>query len=367
MESLGLTRQLRPRPLPHAEPEPVIDLAGNDYLGLSTHPSVIEAAVEATRAWGAGSTGSRLVTGTTELHQRLEARLAEHCRQEAALVFSSGYLANLGAVTALAGAGTLILADAHMHASLIDAGRLSRSRVLVVPHNDVAEVERALRERAEPRALVLTESVFSVRGDEAPLAELAAVCAGHDAVLLVDEAHGVGVTGMGRGSVASSGLAGMEHVVTTVTLSKALGSQGGAVLGSTRLRAHLVSRARSFIFDTALAPACVGAVLAALDVIDAEPHRLTNLARASSELAEACGVARAPGAVLSVPMPGPRQAVAAAEACAARGVRVGSFRPPSVPDGVSRLRVTARATLTGGALDHASAVLADVCRTGRTT
>ncbi len=372
-EALGLTRRLRartatavlagsarPPQLGHPAYETIIDLAGNDYLGLSTHPAVIEAAVDAVRTWGAGATGSRLVTGTTELHARLEARLAEHCRQEAALVFSSGYLANLGALTALTDPDTLVVSDAHIHASLVDAARLCRARVVVAPHNDVAEVERLLTERSEPRAVVLTESVFSVLGDAAPLSRLAAVCEAQDAVLLVDEAHGLGVTGAGRGSVAELGLAGHEHVVVTVTLSKALGSQGGAVLGSSALTEHLVNRARTFIFDTALAPASAGAALAALEVIEAEPLRVAAVGIVAGRLAAACGVPPVAGAVLSVPMPGPREAVAAAAACAERGVRVGSFRPPSVPDGISRLRLTATAALDDAQLDRACTVVGSV-------
>ena len=360
LESLGLTRQLRTRPPAQSAGEPVIDLAGNDYLGLSTHPAVIEAAVGAVRTWGAGATGSRLVTGTTELHTRLESRLAEFCGQEAALVFSSGYLANLGVVTTLTDPGTLVVSDAHIHASLVDAARLSRSRVVVAPHNDVEAVRQLLQERTEPRALVLTESVFSVLGDAAPLTELAAVCQTHDAVLLVDEAHGLGVTGAGRGSVAGLGLAGHEHVVMTVTLSKALGSQGGAVLGPARLKDHLVNRARPFIFDTGLAPAATGAALAALDVVDAEPSRVAAVATLAGRLAQACRVPPVAGAVLSVPMPGPREAVAAAAACALRGVRVGSFRPPSVPDGISRLRLTASAGLDDAQVDLACSVLTEM-------
>jgi len=273
-------------------------------------------------------------------------------------VFSSGYLANLGAVTALADRDTLVVSDAHVHASLIDAARLSRARVQVVPHNDVGAVDEALRDRSERRAVMLTESVFSVLGDAAPLAGLAAVCADRGAVLVVDEAHGLGVTGEGRGSVRAAGLAGLDHVVVTATLSKALGSQGGGVLGSERLKQHLVNRARAFIFDTALAPASAAAALAAASIVGQEtalPARVAEVARA---LAAACGVEPVAGAVLSVPMPGPAEAVAAAEKCAAHGVRVGCFRPPSVPDGVSRLRVTASASLTPAALERACGVLA---------
>lgn len=343
----GLTRRLRPRHprLDGTEPGVLVDLAGNDYLGLSTDPRLVEAAVAATRTWGTGSTGSRLVTGTTDLHVELEEELAALTGRESALVFSSGYLANLGAVTGLANRDTLVVSDAHVHASLVDACRLSRSPVAVVPHNDTDAVEKALRDRPQGRALVLTESVFSVLGDAAPLAELAEVCDRYDAVLVVDEAHGLGVVGDGRGSVAASGLADAGHVVMTATLSKALGSQGGAVLGSKRLTEHLVNKARSFIFDTALAPAPAAAALAAIRVVVDEPALTRKVACVADTLAAACGVQPAAGAVLSVPTAGPREAVEAAALCAEHGVRVGTFRPPSVPDGISRLRITASATL----------------------
>jgi 8-amino-7-oxononanoate synthase len=354
LESRGLTRTLRPR----AAEDDLIDLAGNDYLGLAKDPRVVEAAVAAVRTWGAGATASRLVTGTTVLHAELEEALAAYTGQPAGLVFSSGYLANLGVVTALGGPGTLLVSDDHVHASIVDATRLSRSRVEIVPHNDVDAVTKALAERNEPHAVVLTESVYSVLGDAAPLIELAEAARTHDAVLLVDEAHGIGVTGNGHGSVAAAGLAGSEHVVVTMTLSKALGSQGGAVLGSPLLREHLVNRARSFIFDTGLAPAACAAALAAVSVLRDEPDRPAQIHATAARLAEACGVEATAGAVVSVPMRGPREAVAAADICRANGVRVGSFRPPSVPDGISRLRLTARAGLDRTDLDRACEVVA---------
>lgn len=357
LEKRGLTRRLQPRPLPAEAGQP-LDLAGNDYLGLTTDPRVVEASVGATRDWGTGATGSRLVTGTTRLHVALEEVLADLCGQQAALVFSSGYLANLGAVTALAGPGTLIVQDAHAHASLIDAARLSRSPVVVVPHNDVTAIEDALRHRDQPRALVLTESVFSVLGDAAPLSELAQVCRRHDAVLLVDEAHGVGVTGAGRGSVVAAGLAEADHVVVTATLSKALASQGGVVLGSAQLKQHLVNRARSFMFDTALAPAAAAAALAAARIVREEPERVARVGEVAARLAATCHVPVGAGAVFSVPMPSPEAALGVARRCADDGLRVGCFRPPSVPDSISRLRLAARAPLQGAALDRACAVLA---------
>jgi 8-amino-7-oxononanoate synthase len=339
----GLRRELRPRPAW----EPLLDLAGNDYLGLAGDPRVAAGAIEAVHVWGTGSTGSRLVTGSIELHAELECELAEFCGAESALVFSSGYAANLGVLTALSGPGSLIVSDAANHASLVDACRLSRARIAVVPHEDVAAVDAALTARTEARALVVTDSVNSVDGGLAPLRELHAVCRARGALLVVDEAHGLGVAGPGgRGLLAADGLAGADDVVATVTLSKALGSQGGAVLGPAAVVAHLVDTARTFIFDTGLAPACAGAALAALRVLRAEPDRPVAVLRSAAAIAAAAGVPAPPSAVVSVVLGEPEVAYAAAQRCAEHGLRVGCFRPPSVPAGTSRLRLTARATLT---------------------
>jgi 8-amino-7-oxononanoate synthase len=353
----GLRRELRPR----AADEPLLDLAGNDYLGLATDLRVIDGAVRAARTWGAGATGSRLVTGTTALHAELEAELAGFAGAEAALVFSSGYAANLGVLTALAGPDTVIVSDAANHASLVDACRLSRARVAVVPHDDPDAVDAALAARPEGRAVVVTESVNSVDGGLSPLSALHAVCRRHGALLVVDEAHGLGVVGPGgRGLLAEAGLAGADDVVATVTLSKALGSQGGAVLGPAAVVAHLVDTARSFIFDTGLAPASTGAALAALRVLRAEPERPGAVLRVAAALADAAGVPVPPSAVVAVVLGEPDVAVAAARECAERGVRVGCFRPPSVPEGTSRLRLTARATVTDADIALVRTVLADV-------
>ncbi len=358
----GLRRALRPRPPVSAE----LDLASNDYLGLAQHPVVIEAGVEALRTWGAGATGSRLVTGDTELHQQFERGLAEFVGAPAALVFSSGYAANIGAVVGLSGPGTLLVSDAFSHASLVDACRLSRARVVVTPHRDVDAVEAALAARGEERALVITDSVFSADGALAPLRRLHEVCRRHGAVLLVDEAHGLGVRGDGgRGLLQELGLAGAPDIVMTTTLSKALGSQGGAVLGSVAVRDHLIDAARTFIFDTGLAPAAVGAALAALELLDAEPARAAAVLAHARELARICDVVDEPqSAVVSVILGDPDVAVAAAAACLQRGVRVGCFRPPTVPAGTSRLRLTARASLTDDDVELAREVLTDVLKGG---
>lgn len=362
----GLRRRVRPRVADGSGTAAVLDLAGNDYLGLSRHPEVVEAVGRAAKEWGAGSTGSRLVTGSTSLHAELEEAAAALVGAEAGLAFSSGYLANVGAVTALAGSGTLIVSDARNHASLVDACRLSRARIVIVPHLDVAAYDRALAGRTEERALVLTDGVFSVDGAIAPVAELAEVARRHGAGLLVDDAHALGVVGEGgRGTVHAAGLAGAPDVVVTTVLSKSLGSQGGLVLGPRRVIEHLADSARSFIFDTGLAPTSAAAGLAALRLLAAQPRLADEVrarARELSAMARDLGLdsPEPHGAVCAVLIGAPEAAVAAAEICLANGVRVGCFRPPSVPDGISRLRITARADLTPADLDRARTAMAAV-------
>jgi 8-amino-7-oxononanoate synthase len=349
----GLTRQLAA-----SDGERLLDLAGNDYLGLARDPRVVAGAVAAAQTYGAGAGASRLVSGTLSVHTELEREMAAFAGFPAALAFSTGYHANLSVVQALADSDTLIVSDAHIHASMIDACRLTRATVTVTAHNDVGAVARALANRSQRRALVLAETIYSVLGDAAPLAELAELVAAHDAVLIVDEAHAFGVAGPGgRGLVAANGLAGRPDVVATGTLSKSFGSQGGLVLGSPAVREHLINRARPFIYDTGLAPAAAGAALAALEVIKAAPELAERVRRNAALLADAAGVAAPAGAVLSVPMPGPREALAAVAAAAECGLRIGCFRPPSTPDGVSRLRLTAHAHHTDEDLTVAANVL----------
>jgi 8-amino-7-oxononanoate synthase len=342
----GLRRQLRP----HGPADDVIDLAGNDYLGLARHPAVVAAAVEAIRRYGLGATGSRLVRGSTVAHDTLEAGLADWLGTGTALVYSSGYLANLGAVKALCGPRTLVVSDAHNHASLVDGCRLAGAgrsgvRTVITPHNDVDAVEKALAERAAD-AIVVTESVFSVDGDPAPLVDLHRVCRAHRAVLLVDDAHAVGVLGpRGAGGVAAAGLAGAPEVVVTATLSKAFGAAGGVVAGPAALRAHLVDTGRTFIYDTALPPAVAAGAAAALAVLrdgDALRAELADRAAYATARLRAAGfdVTTPAAGVLSVTAGSAEQAVRWAAACRDRGVAIGCFRPPSTPDNRSRLRLT---------------------------
>ncbi len=355
----GLVRTLRPRDAESG----LLDLAGNDYLGLTRRPEITAAAADAAHRWGAGATGSRLVTGSTALHAELERELAAFCGFEAALVLSSGYAANLAAVTALSTRGSLILSDAGNHASIVDGCRLSRAETAVVPHADVDAVRKTLDAHPGRRALMVTDSVFSVDGDAAPLNSLVDACREHGAALLVDDAHGLGVLGDGgRGALAAAGLAGDAGVVAMLTLSKSLGSQGGAVLGPARVIDHLVNTARTFIFDTGLAPAAAGAALAALRLLRREPElaeRARTVATTLYDRLTAAGLtaARPDAAVVSVRAPSPEAAVQWAADCRAAGLGVGCFRPPSVPDGISRLRLTARADLTEQQLDRAIATV----------
>ncbi|MFE2100739.1 8-amino-7-oxononanoate synthase [Streptomyces sp. NPDC059468] len=356
----GLVRTLRPRPAD----SPLLDLASNDYLGLAHHPEVVEGAARAARTWGGGATGSRLVTGTTELHTELERELADFCGFEAALVFSSGYAANLAAVTALGPHGSLILSDAGNHASLIDGCRLARGTTQVVGHADPEAVDKALGTHGG-EAIVVSDTVFSVDGDAAPLAPLAEACREHGAGLVVDDAHGLGVLGDGgRGAPHAAGLAGAGDVVVTATLSKSLGSQGGVVLGPARVIGHLVNAARTFIFDTGLAPAAAGAALAALRLLRREPARAERARGVAAELharltAAGLEAVRPDAAVVSVRAPSPEQAVRWAADCRTAGLAVGCFRPPSVPDGISRLRLTARADLSGAEIERAVRVIGE--------
>jgi len=361
-EAAGLRRVLRPR----AADSDVLELAGNDYLGLSRDTRVTAAAAQAARVWGAGSTGSRLVTGTTQLHAELEGDLASFAGAAAALVFSSGYLANLGVLTALGGADVTIVSDAGNHASIIDACRLSGSPVTVFRHRDLDKLEAALSVVTTEHAVVVTDGVFSVDGGLAPLPATHEIAQRYQAILVVDEAHALGVVGPGGvGAVAAAGLAGAADVVRTLTLSKSLGSQGGAVLGAPEVIDLLVNTARAFIFDTGLAPSCVGAAQAALRVLAAEP----SLAAASrANAAQLAQIVRDLGiettepdaAIVPAYLGDPRRAFAAAAACLDSGVRVGCFRPPSVPTGRSCLRLTARADLRDGDLARAAGVLRTV-------
>lgn len=346
-----------------------VDLAGNDYLGLRSDARVKAAAVAAVEEFGTGAGASRLVTGTQGVHIALENELAGHLGQESALVFSTGYHANISAITALADPDTLIVSDAHNHASLIDGMRLTKARVEILEHGRVDAFRAALENRTEPRALIVVESIFSVLGDAAPLDQLRDLAQEFDALLIVDEAHGLGVVGEhGEGLVKHLKLhegPGSDRIVVTVTLSKSLAAQGGAVLGPEVLREHLLNVARPFIFDTGLAPASAAAALEALRILAQDAALPARTRDVAVRLAAACGVETPAGAVLSVPMPSPQEALAAVDEARTAGLRIGCFRPPSTPDGISRLRLTAHANVSEPDLQLAESLLPQLVATAK--
>ncbi len=363
----------------------VLVLCSNDYLGLRDHPAVREAAAEAAIRWGAGSGSSRLVSGNLELHEQLERELAEFKGSEAAVLFGSGYLANSGVIPALAGAGGVILSDAHNHASIIDGCHRSGAQTIVYEHADLESLADGLR-RADGRpALIVTDAVFSMDGDLAPLVGIVAHAARHGARVLVDEAHATGVIGPGgRGLVAALGLE-RQVDVTIGTLSKALGSYGAFACGSRQTCDWLVNRARTLIFSTALPPPSAAAGLAALRLLREQPQLVDRLhANARLIRAELDAAGLTPGHVqLGAPVAAreggmavvgarvdaripivplivgdPHEAVRRCEAALAAGVFVQAIRPPAVPAGSSRLRLTVSAAHTAAELRQAARVLA---------
>ena len=337
-------------------------LAGtHNYLGLTFEPECIEAAQRCVAEQGTGTCGSRMAAGTYAEHDALESELAAFFGRRYGIVFSTGFSACMGVPATLAGPGDTILMDSDSHASIYDGVRLSGAEVVRFRHNDAANLEKRL-ERLGDKAkdtLVVVEGIYSMLGDMAPLGAIAELKRKYGFCLLVDEAHGIGVRGTGgRGLLHEAGLSGATDVVITTTLSKSLGSQGGAVLGPAAVRDHLIDTARPFIFDTGLAPAAVGAAMAALRVLADEPWRPQAVLDHARALADVCRVAEIPqSAVVSVIIGDPDAAVAAAATCLQAGLLVGCFRPPSVPAGTSRLRLTARATLTEADLDVARRVL----------
>ena len=339
-------------------------LSSNNYLGLADHPALKEAAARALERYGVGAGASRLVAGSLEPLHALEDHLARFKGVEAALVFGSGYLANLGTIAALAGADDVILSDALNHASLIDGCRLSRAAVNVYRHRDTEHLEALLRTSREARRrFVVTDSVFSMDGDVAPLERIVELARRHDAAVVVDEAHGVGVFGRtGAGLAASLGLE-REVDVHIGTLSKALGAYGAYVAGSRSLVDYLLNRARSFVYSTGLPPAVAAAADAALGLIEVEPERIARLHANAHRLRE--GLARAgftigsdDSPILPVMVGEAQPALDLAEALFARGLYVIAIRPPTVPAGSARLRVTPIATHTPAQLDAAVAAFA---------
>ncbi len=366
----GRLRRLRTFTAPQAprtevDGRPLILLASNAYLGLNTHPDLVAAAGRALAEFGTGSGGSRLITGTTRLHRELEAALAALKGSEDAVLFGTGYQANVGTITALVGPEDLICSDELNHASIIDACRLSRARTAVYRHGDPEHLATLLAEArpAHRRCLIVTDGVFSMDGDMAPLPALRAVAERHQAMLMVDDAHGTGVLGRtGAGTAEHFGVHG-QIPIQMGTLSKALAGEGGFVAGSRLLCDYLRNRARSFIFSTAPSPATAAVGLEALAVLRREPERRERLHANTRRLRQgltALGYRVLPGETPVVPVliGEAEPTLALARTLEEAGVFVPAIRPPTVPVGSSRLRATVMATHTNADLDAALAAFA---------
>jgi len=368
----GLHRRLRligsaqgPRVL--LDGQPVLLLCSNNYLGLADHPRVREAAAEAALRWGAGAGASRLISGNMEPHRMLEERLAAFKGYEAALLFGSGYLANSGAIAALAGHGEVVFSDELNHASIVDGCRLSRAQTFVYRHGDLEHLAWGLREASGRGSLIVTDGVFSMDGDVAPLNELVGLARSHGCRVMVDEAHATGALGPGgRGSVAAAGLSGEVDLVVG-TLGKALGSYGAYVCASAELTEYLLNTARSFIFSTAPPPPVLAAALAALELLEAEPERVEQLGANAAALREglaAEGLAPGSSKTQIVPLE-VGEAAPTMELCERlleRGVFAQGIRPPTVPAGSSRLRFSVMATHERSELRDAARVAGEAAQ-----
>jgi 8-amino-7-oxononanoate synthase len=366
----GLYRQLRlvggpqgPRVLLNGRP--VLLLCSNNYLGLADHPKVRGAAAEAALRWGAGAGASRLVSGNMEPHRQLESRLAAFKGYEAALLFGSGYLANSGVIAALAGTGEVVFSDELNHASIVDGCRLSRAETFVYRHGDLEHLAWGLEQAEERGALIVSDGVFSMDGDVAPLPELLELSRRHGCRLMVDEAHATGALGRdGRGSVAAAGLSGEVDVVVG-TLGKALGSYGAYVCAGAETIDLLLNTARPFVFSTAPPPPSVAAAGAALELVS--PHRVERL-RANADRFRAAlaaegletGLSRTQIVPIEVGEAEPTMALC--ERLLERGIFAQGIRPPTVPAGSSRLRFTVMATHRGSELERAAKLVGGAAR-----
>ena len=345
-------------------------LCSNDYLGLAGHPELCKAACAAMERYGFGSGASRLVSGTSALHEELEQKLARFKGTEAALAFNSGYAANTGIVPAIAGEGDVVLSDSLNHASIIDGCRLSKAEVHVYRHRDVGHVEDLLKKSfSAHRKLIVTDGVFSMDGDIAPLPELADLAERYRAVLMVDDAHATGVLGdTGRGTTEHFNLAGRVPVQMG-TLGKALGTFGAYAAGSNELIEYLVNRSRSFIFSTALPPMICAASIAALDVVDREPERRENLRKNRERfvkglLSLGIAVSSSETPIVPIMIGDPEKALKAGEKLLEYGVYAPAIRPPTVPEDGAQIRTTLMATHSAEDIDYALDVFDRMKREG---
>ncbi len=337
---------------------PVLSFCSNDYLGLANHPEVVRAFQSAANEYGVGAGAAHLVNGHSRVHHELEDALAEFTGREGALLFSTGYMANLGVASALLGRGDAVLEDRLNHASLIDAGLLSGARLQRYIHADVSSLESKLGIDTDRECLVMTDGVFSMDGDIAPLPELAAVASKHEAWFMVDDAHGIGVLGeRGRGSLEHFGLSRAEVPILMGTLGKALGTAGAFVAGSEDLVEYLIQSARTYIYTTAMPAAVAAATLASLRLVDSEGWRREKLQTLITRFrtgVEQLGLELMPSSTPIQPLVvgDSGQAVAMSEALLKRDILVTAIRPPTVPQGTARLRFTFSAEHTEEQVDQ---------------
>ncbi len=369
LRAAGLYRRLRLIESPQG-PRVTLDgaevllLCSNNYLGLADHPRVRQAAADAAERFGAGAGASRLISGNMSIHERLERRLADFAGYEAARLFGSGYLANLGTVSALVGRGEVVFSDELNHASLIDGCRISRAERFIYRHCDLEHLAWGLRRAGRRDALIVTDAIFSMDGDVAPIADLLELARRHDCRLLVDEAHAIGALGPGgRGAVAEAGLSGEVDVVVG-TLGKSLGSYGAYVCARTEIVELLTNVGRPFIFSTALPPPAVGAAIAALAMLEGQPGMVERLRRNAVILHDALlesGLDPAPSRTQIVPIVvgGAASAVALCEHALEGRVFAQAIRPPTVPEGTSRLRLSVMANHRPNDLRAAARVIAN--------
>ena len=344
----------------------VINFSSNNYLGIANHPALAAAAKAAIDRYGCGSGASRLISGNMTLHEELEAKLAEFKNTEAALVFNSGFQANIGILATLAGEGDVILSDALNHASIIDGCRLAKAQTVVYAHCDLNGLEAALKQAAPARRrLIVSETIFSMDGDEAPLAAIVELAEKYDAMVMVDEAHGTGVFGAnGAGVVANLGLAS-RVLVQMGTLGKALGGFGAYVAGSRELCDLLINRCRSFIFTTSLPPAVMAMALAAIDLVQSEPQRREALQHNCQKLQQGLNrlgfdLGKSASPILPLIVGDAARCMALSAALLDRGVFAQGIRPPTVPLGTSRLRITLMATHSAGQIERALKIFNEV-------
>ena len=347
----------------------LLAFCSNDYLGLASHPRIVKAAIEAASRYGVGEGASHLLSGHSAVHERLEERLAEFMQMPRALLFSTGYQANIGAVTALAGPEDAIFSDALNHASLIDGVRLSGARVVRYPHADLGFLSAALAESGASTKLIVTDGVFSMDGDIAPLPGMLDLCEHHDAWLLVDDAHGFGVMGpQGRGSPAHFGLRS-PRIVYVGTLGKAAGVAGAFVAGAAEVVESVLQRARTYIYTTAAPAMLAAAVETSLELIREDEwrrERLRNLIVVLREGLRESERALAPSDTPIQPLVlgGNSEAVRASTALRERGILVPAIRPPTVPEGTARLRISLSAAHSEDEVLRLAAALREVCLRG---